>query len=174
MRRALFERLPPRPSVLVGAVHLAQEDVLRDILAGFAVRGEPEGATGNPTVGTVTHFVADPTHLDELGCALGLAAAVAAVVLRRMRRLVRDGKPSSRYRALRLIEILLLTGCIDVVFPTRPDRAGIGFSPGGLGFDWRAIERAMLATDPPAEFGRVEDILQFVKGQTPKNASPAG
>jgi hypothetical protein len=56
----------------------------------------------------------------------------------------------------------------------RDGRAGIGFSPAGLGFDWRAIERALLAMDPPAEFGRVADILQFVRGRTPKNASPAG
>jgi tetratricopeptide (TPR) repeat protein len=39
------------------------------------------------------------------------------------------------------------------------------FSIEALGFEWRAIERALLQMDPPAEFGRVEDMLQFLKGR---------
>ncbi|HEX9708753.1 MAG TPA: hypothetical protein VGB42_02090 [Candidatus Thermoplasmatota archaeon] len=52
----------------------------------------------------------------------------------------------------------------------RAAREGQPFSLDALGYDWRAIERALLRMDPPAEFGRVEDVLRFVKGRSPKNA----
>lgn len=48
----------------------------------------------------------------------------------------------------------------------RERRRGKPFSAETLGFDWRRMERALLDMDPPAEFGRVEDVLHFVKGRS--------
>lgn len=56
----------------------------------------------------------------------------------------------------------------------RERRAGAPFSAEALGFDWRAVERSLLSMDPPAEFGRVEEVLQFIRGRSGGAATTPG
>ncbi len=67
-----------------------------------------------------------------------------------------------------LIHHLLQAGAAPETAKERDAREAEAFSPKALGYEWRAVERALLRMDPPAEFARIEDLLQFVKGRDGK------
>jgi hypothetical protein len=72
------------------------------------------------------------------------------------------------YRARSLCFHLDPTGDLPETWAEASRRKAAAFDPKALGYDWRRIEAALLAMDPPAEFTTVNDTLQFIKGRAPK------